>query len=80
MADFAAMRTDPGLVNRLEVALDGRGAFGRFKHVLADWPEDRQDWFAFSDDRRRGRARARLADAGYRARPSRPNTQPEDAG
>jgi hypothetical protein len=68
MADFAAMRTDPGLVNRLEVALDGRGAFGRFKRVLADWREHRQDWFAFSDDRRRGRARAWLADAGYRER------------
>jgi len=80
MADFAATRTDAGLIDRLEIALDGRGAFGRFKHVLADRPEDRQDWFAFSDDRRRGRARAWLADAGYRARPSRPTSQPEDAG
>jgi hypothetical protein len=71
MADFAATRTDPGLVGRLEIALDGRGAFGRFKRVLADWPDDREDWFAFSDDRRRGRARAWLADAGYRARPAR---------
>jgi hypothetical protein len=80
MADFAATRTDAGLVGRMQIALDGRGAFGRFKHVLADWPADRQDWFAFSDDRRRGRARAWLADAGYRARPSRPTSHPQDAG
>jgi hypothetical protein len=51
-------------------SIDGRGAFGRFQHVLTDWPQDRQDWFAFSDDRRRGRARAWHADAGYRARPA----------
>jgi hypothetical protein len=76
MADFAATRTDPALVGRLEIALDGRGAFSRFKHVLANWPTDRQDWFAFSDDRRRGRARAWLAEAGYRARPSRPPPHP----
>jgi hypothetical protein len=80
MVDFAATRTDAGLVDRLEIALDGRGAFGRFKHVLADWPTDLQDWFAFSDDRRRGRARAWLVDAGYRARPSRPTSHPDDAG
>jgi hypothetical protein len=52
MADFAATRTDAGLVARLQVALDGRGAFGRFKNVLVDWPDDRQDWFEFSDDLR----------------------------
>jgi len=80
MADFAATRTDPGLVARLEIALDGRGAFGRFKRVLRDWPEDRQEWFVFSDDRRRGRARAWLADAGYRARPSRPTSDSDDGG
>jgi hypothetical protein len=67
MTDFAATRTDADLVGRLELALHWRGAFGRFKHVLANWPADRQDWFAFSDDRRRGRARAWLGDADNRA-------------
>lgn len=67
MADFAASRTDSRLAAHLDVALDGRGAFGRFKRVLSDWPDDRADWFAFDDDRSRGRARAWLADAGYRA-------------
>lgn len=31
-----------------------------------DWPEDREDWFMFSEDRNRGRAREWLADVGYR--------------
>jgi hypothetical protein len=67
MADFAASRTDSRLAAQLDIALDGRGAFGRFKRVLSDWPDDRAEWFAFADDRSRGRARAWLADAGYRA-------------
>lgn len=67
MTDFAESRTDPRLVDKLEVALNGRGAFRRFKNVLMDYPADRAEWFAFSDDRQRGRARAWLADAGYRA-------------
>jgi hypothetical protein len=76
MAEFAGTRTDERLRAGLLIALDGRGAFGRFKRVLNDWPQDRQEWFMFSDDRRRGRARAWLADAGYRARPSRPRPGP----
>lgn len=64
MADFAATRTRR-LREKLDVALDGRGAFRRFKDVLFDWPDDRAEWFAFSEDRSRGRARAWLADAGY---------------
>jgi len=72
MVDFTATRTNPRLVEHLQIALDGRGAFRRFKNVLSDWPEDREDWFAFSEDRRRGRARAWLADAGYRPSTRRP--------
>ncbi|HEV7205896.1 MAG TPA: UPF0158 family protein [Jatrophihabitans sp.] len=67
MIDFAASRTDSRLAAQLDRALDGRGAFGRFKRVLSDWPDDSADWFAFADNRSRGRARAWLADAGYRA-------------
>ena len=67
MADFADSCTDQLLLDKLNVALNGRGAFRRFRDVLLDHPAERADWFAFSDDRRRGRARAWLADAGYRA-------------
>jgi hypothetical protein len=72
MAEFAMTRDNDRLAAGLLVALGGRGGLTRFKRVLIDWPEDREKWFAFSDDRRRGRARAWLANAGYRARPSRP--------
>jgi hypothetical protein len=66
MADFAAARTDERLRSQLGRALEGRGVFRRFKDVLFDWPVDREEWFVFSDDRRRGRARAWLVDVGYR--------------
>lgn len=79
MADFAASRTDSTLAAQLDIALAGRGAFGRFKRVLSGWPDDRADWFAFADDRSRGRARAWLADAGYRAA-FKPIAPHEDSG
>jgi len=47
MADFADTVTDPSLRDKLAVALDGRGAFRRFKNVLADYPAERDRWFTF---------------------------------
>ncbi|HET8589570.1 MAG TPA: UPF0158 family protein [Nakamurella sp.] len=67
MVQFAETCTDAVLAGKLDVALNGRGAFRRFKDVLFDYPDERAEWFSFSDDRRRGRARAWLAAAGYRA-------------
>jgi hypothetical protein len=64
--DFAASRTDLGMVAQLDSALTGRGAFGRFKRVLSEWPDDRAEWLAFADDCSRGRRRARTR----RPRPS----------
>ena len=49
MVEFAESVTDPRLREKLEVALDGRGAFRRFKNVLADYPGERERWFAFRD-------------------------------
>jgi len=37
------------------MALDGKGSFGRFKRVLARYPEERERWFEFSDRRLRAR-------------------------
>ena len=51
MIDFIATRSDRRLSARLEVAVDGRGAFSRFKRTLDDWPEDRLDWIEFSEER-----------------------------
>lgn len=61
--------TDPGRADRLAIAIDGRGAFRRFKDVLGRWPDEMERWFTFSEERQRGRARAWLADAGYRVAP-----------
>ncbi len=53
MIEFAASMGDPRLQELLQVALDGRGAFRRFKDVLARWPQERARWFAFHDERLR---------------------------
>jgi hypothetical protein len=69
MERFIATRTDPDWADRLSIAIQGRGAFRRFKDVLSRRPEELDKWFAFSEERQRGRARAWLADAGYRVAP-----------
>jgi hypothetical protein len=66
MADFIATVTDPHKAELLAVAIAGRGAFRQFKDVLHRWPDLVGRWYAFSVDRRIGRAREWLADAGYR--------------
>ena len=50
MVEFAGNVADGRLREKLEVALDGRGAFRRFKNVLADYSAERERWFAFRDD------------------------------
>jgi hypothetical protein len=67
MRDFAAEQSDPVMAERLLDAIDGRGAFSRFRRALDRHPEHISAWRAFSDDRRLGRARSWLADAGYDA-------------
>jgi hypothetical protein len=65
MERFIGTVHDPGRADRLEIAISGRGAFRRFKDVLARWPGELDRWYAFSAERQRGRARAWLAGAGY---------------
>ncbi|MCV7366018.1 hypothetical protein CRI77_14765 [Mycolicibacterium duvalii] len=65
MAEFAARQRDPALRQRLEHAIEGRGAFRRFRDLVQQ--EGLADpWHAFSNDRQLGRARAFLADVGIR--------------
>jgi hypothetical protein len=64
MHDFAAALPDDQFRERLLDAIDGKGAFGRFKRAL-----DRSDglwpaWNVYSTEARSGRARAWLYDAG----------------
>ncbi len=72
MEVFIATVEDPDRADRLEIAIAGRGAFRRFKDVIARWPELQDRWYAFSEDRTRGRARAWLADRGYAPRTGHP--------
>jgi hypothetical protein len=67
MRDFAAEQDDPVVSELLLDAIDGRGAFSRFRRVLDRRPEYDSAWLAFTDERRLGRARSWLADAGYDA-------------
>lgn len=73
MEFFIGTVSDADRADRLEIAIQGRGAFRRFRDVLSRWPDEVDRWFAFSEDRQRGRARDWLAGAGYRPiLPSRP--------
>lgn len=51
MMEFAASVTNTRPRDRLEVALNGRGAFRRFEDVLAEYPAERGRWFRFRDER-----------------------------
>lgn len=62
MADFADSVAEPRLQEPLRVALNGRGAFHRFKDVLGDYPEERTRWFAFREGRMRAAMLEWLAD------------------
>ncbi|HWS93156.1 MAG TPA: hypothetical protein VN255_07955 [Mycobacterium sp.] len=45
---FIATVDDPAIVDRLKIAIRGKGAFRRFKDVLSRWPEELQRYFLFS--------------------------------
>jgi hypothetical protein len=64
MSEFAGSVADAALRRLLEVALDGSGAFRRFKDVLADSPAQRGRWFAFRGERLREAAREWLEENG----------------
>ena len=63
MADFAARVSDERAARRLERALEGRGAFRRFKDELhGEHPELLPAWQAFRDNRAKCRAVEWLAE------------------
>ncbi|MDO5737446.1 MAG: UPF0158 family protein [Propionibacteriaceae bacterium] len=65
MADFIARQRDASLQERLQQAIEGRGAFRRFRDVVQHEDIGTQ-WNNFSRDRQVGRARAFLAQRGIR--------------
>ncbi|MCF7551960.1 UPF0158 family protein [Pseudonocardia sp. WMMC193] len=64
MADFTAGVQHRRAAELLDRALNGRGAFRRFKNTLFDFPEVRDQWFRFRDARARRRALDWLVGAG----------------
>jgi len=56
MVDFIATVDNERLAELLEVAINGKGAFRRFKDVLLNYPEERERWFKFKDERMEERA------------------------
>ena len=74
MVEFAQSVSEPGLRDRLAIALDGKGAFRRFKNVLRSYPDEQKRWFAFNDAAMTKRAREWLHELGIEPveRPARP--------
>jgi hypothetical protein len=66
MATYAAGVADSHLREQLERAIEGKGAYRRFRDLI-DETGLRQAWQEFSDERQIGRARAYLAEQGIRA-------------
>ncbi len=63
MSDFAETITDERAGRRLARAIQGKGAFGRFKDELhEEYPDLLSAWYAFRDARARRRAVQWLAD------------------
>lgn len=53
MERFIATIEEPEFRDKLVRAIDGKGAFRRFKDVLMGYPVDRERWFAFRSERLR---------------------------
>lgn len=67
MERFIATVEDEELRRRLNVAIDGKGAFRRFKDALMSHPVDRERWFAFRSERLRACMESWLAAHGIRS-------------
>jgi hypothetical protein len=69
MLDFAGGLPEGPFRERLFEALEGRGAFRRFRNVLHDdaYADELTRWTLFQAERELGRAREWLALAGYRS-------------
>jgi len=78
MERFIPMVDDPQLREQLAAAIDGKGAFRRFKDVLMGHAAERERWFAFRSERLRVFMEAWLTAHGLRSVP-RPTWTPDAA-
>ena len=65
MAAFARRQREATLRERLERAIEGKGAFDRFRDLVHE-ENLAEQWYAYATDRQLGRARELLADEGIR--------------
>ena len=64
MQEYIWSLEDEHLRELLEVAIQGSGAFRRFKDVLYRYPEAQENWFRFRDEREKQRISDWLASQG----------------
>jgi hypothetical protein len=64
MQEYIWSLEDEHLRELLEVAIQGSGAFRRFKDVLYRYPEAQENWFRFRDEREKQRMTDWLASQG----------------
>jgi hypothetical protein len=84
MERFIPMVDQPELRERLTAAIDGKGAFRRFKDALMAFGPERERWFAFRSERLRVFMEAWLAAHALRpvpraAWPAEPSAEPKEA-
>lgn len=72
MEQFVATLEDDYLKQRLQVAIDGKGAFRRFKDVLLAFPVARERWFNFKSAHLRYLIQQWFDDVGYDPDPAAP--------
>ncbi len=70
MQDFIDRLSNRRAIELLGRAIEGRGAFRRFKDTLIEFPQLREQWFDFHDRRIKRRAIDFLAEEGLVARPA----------
>jgi hypothetical protein len=76
MEEFIEIVTDPTLKDKLNIAIDGKGAFRRFKDVLVHYSEDRERWFGLRSEKLRNHMTTWLQSKGIEAT----NTPPWEEG
>ena len=88
--EFVLSIEDPDLKARVEAAINGKGAFRRFKDILLTIPDERRRWFEFRDQKMRQRIEEWVREQGVDPRnepswasvgnptPPRPHSDPRD--
>jgi len=67
MVDFTENIEDELLIDKLNIALDGKGAFRRFKNVLKDYPDYEKKWYTFKERKMKEEAIEWLSSMGIKA-------------